>query len=357
MKGSFIKKQIKASNNGKKDEDKDVLGSKGIIVGKEKYDGKPIKFIERPDHYELIFSQDFKTEESDLSIHADLINDIKEADKEKEIHVWINSNGGDTSVMMLIISLIRDFDHVVTIGLGAVCSAGFVLWSLGKERYLDENTTCVYHSITYFCGSRPTDVEDASSYLKKFQESSDLFVSDVLTEEEMKIGKMRDVYLMGYELIERGAAIPYGHYKDRESFVPVVACRFSEDIYVNVNGLYHQVEITEDGKTMSEIITDNISKLSNTIDPRELIKKIGVNYINFFQLFIDIHTNHISEGFSVSSDYLLEFWSKYDSRDVDTQLLINKFKCWLAAATCVDFEVKDGIIFLKGDDGEKEEEC
>lgn len=65
---------------------------------------------------------------------------------DRDITIYINSNGGDLYCMFAIHDLMRSLkNRIVTIGLGRVMSAATVLLAAGDERYIMPNTTVMLH--------------------------------------------------------------------------------------------------------------------------------------------------------------------------------------------------------------------
>ena len=52
-------------------------------IDNSKYDHKPIKFFDKDDHYELYFVGEFEHDNDNNSVLADLLVDLKEANKDK----------------------------------------------------------------------------------------------------------------------------------------------------------------------------------------------------------------------------------------------------------------------------------
>jgi len=335
-----------------KEKREESIGEKeGILITKDKYAGRPIKYIEREDRYDLIFADVFSDDRSDFVIYADLLNDIKESDKSKEIHLWVNSMGGSVTILMMLSSLIEEFEHVVSIGLGEVDSAGFNFWCLGKERYIGEHTTCLYHSVSGESFGKSSEMNELSLFMMKYQGEFERMVSDILTEEEIKKGRYTELFFLGRELIDRGVALPYNKYSHREKFVPISAYRYDEEIYVSVNGLYHSVEISDIGKKRSDIVLNRLEYTKNIVDIREIINEIGINFINFFQLYTDIRVKRIQEGFLVYKEDLLKSWENYDEEEIDEETLFNKFVEWVKKATVFIHTLSGNSICLKVDNG------
>ena len=67
-------------------------------------------------------------------------------DPSEVIRIFINSTGGDISVMFAIHDIIRSVPcQIHTIGMGQVMSAGTLLLACGHRRYIYENTVVMLH--------------------------------------------------------------------------------------------------------------------------------------------------------------------------------------------------------------------
>lgn len=194
-------------------EDKDKSSSK--------YDGKPIKFLDKKDHYELIFMDFFKTVsnekmENGIPIMADLLMDMKEADHSKEIHVFVGSYGGEVCALNMLLQQLLLFPHRVGISVGWACSCGWMLLFSCQERYLAPFSMNCFHSMSSLAYGK---VEEMKNMNKFDEEWWKILLSNTdtsfLTEEEKKLAETSEVYLTGEELISRGACKDYREYAMR----------------------------------------------------------------------------------------------------------------------------------------------
>ena len=83
------------------------------MPGGSKYDSQAIRWLDKGDHYELIFTDDFTTPSSSArfskgsfdpfrsssALLTDIIMDMREGCKSKEIHVFVGSFGGEVAAL------------------------------------------------------------------------------------------------------------------------------------------------------------------------------------------------------------------------------------------------------------------
>ena len=196
-----------------------------------KYDGKAIRWIEYKDHYELIFTDDFVTPSSSgmrqngriflagpgSSLLTDIIMDMRNGDKSRELHVFIGSLGGEVAALNMILQQLLTYDYRIGINLGIACSCGWMLFFACQERYVSPFSQTMYHDISSVCGGKHSELHHNAEFMGKLQKEL-LKVTDtvqVLTEKELELGRTSEVCLTGQELIDRGAARDYSCYPGR----------------------------------------------------------------------------------------------------------------------------------------------
>src|SRR5574344_889434 len=103
--------------------------------------GKTLRFYESDDHYEMHLCGDFHgiSDEDDGNEHSDFIRicqELRAADHDKELHIFINSYGGYMDSLLMLLHDVTAFKHIVTITTSTAASCGFLLWIVGDERYV-----------------------------------------------------------------------------------------------------------------------------------------------------------------------------------------------------------------------------
>ena len=204
----------------------------------DKYRNKTIRWIEKPDHYELIFTDDFITPSSagisrgdddffaikaGSSVLTDIVLDMRAGDKSKEVHVFIASFGGEVAALNMIMQQLLSYDYRIGINLGTACSCGWMLLFSCHERYVSPFSQAMYHDISTIYGGKHAELQRNAEFMARWQKELLQFTDTekVLTGKELELGKTSEVWFTGQELIDRGAAKPYSAYIKRKLPVPV----------------------------------------------------------------------------------------------------------------------------------------
>ena len=218
----------------------------GKMMEDGKYENKAIRWLDKGDHYELIFTDDFITPSSSgagrqgpipfppvfgNSLLTDIILDMREGIKEKEVHVFVGSFGGEVAALNMILQQLLTYQYRVGINLGTACSCGWMLLFACQERYVSPFSQAMYHDISTICGGKHTELQRNAEFMGRWQKEL-LKITDtakVLTEKELELGRTTEVWLPGRELIARGAAKAYSEYLNRVIPMPMPC-------FVNIHG-------------------------------------------------------------------------------------------------------------------------
>ncbi|MBR1988223.1 MAG: ATP-dependent Clp protease proteolytic subunit [Clostridia bacterium] len=186
----------------------------------DKYNNKALRFLDKGDHYELIFNDCFEIPtdgtlgDRPYTVITDIILDMKDADKTKELHIFVGSYGGSVHCLNMLIQQIQKFNYVVGINLGYACSCGFMLLAFCNEIYTTEYATFLYHSMSSLMYGKVAENKNTVAWQEKWWnillEQSN--VKRILTDEELKLGETSEVWLTGKDLIERKIANDYKCY-------------------------------------------------------------------------------------------------------------------------------------------------
>ena len=208
-----------------------------IDLSGDKYKDKSLRFSDFGNYYELIFTDEFVMPDKEYTVATDIMLDLKEADKEKEIHIYVNSHGGWMPNLSMMMQQLLEFKHRVTISAGSSLSAGFLLFCCGHERYVSSFSELMYHSIS-------TDAENCKGFEisrlgTHYREITNYYnevlnMKDILSKEEMEMGETTEVWFSGADLIKRGVALNYLEFKNRS--LPE-----KEEFFVK-NGRYFKME-------------------------------------------------------------------------------------------------------------------
>ena len=192
-------------------------------LSNDEYFKEPVCFKECDDHYELIYTGEFESVGRESSELTKLMQDLKDGDKSAELHILINSIGGDVESLSMVLQQVLQYRHRVTVCCGAALSAGFILWACGHERYVSPYSELMYHTI--YSGYEGKGVE-LSSYGKHVETLTDRIMeavgmNDLISAEDMQRGKSTEVWYTGEDFIKSGKARDYSEYISRRPPVAV----------------------------------------------------------------------------------------------------------------------------------------
>lgn len=206
----------------------------------DKYKSQPIRFSEKGDHYELVFTDDFIVPSSGVdglkqyTIITDVLMDMRNADHDKELHIFIGSYGGMTHALNMILQQVLEFKHRVAINLGMADSCGWMLTFACQERYGSPYSEYVYHEMSCFGFGKISEIKNNNEFCRNWW--NELFertdTKNVLTEEELKLGETSEVWLTGRQLIERGAIKDYSEYLNRKTPIKSDCWMVGESVYI-----------------------------------------------------------------------------------------------------------------------------
>ena len=260
------------------------------LPANSKYDFQAIRWLDKIDHYELIFTDDFVTPTSGSgrpgkmqlpffhgnSILTDVITDMREGKKSKEVHVFVGSFGGEVAALNMILQQLITYEHRVGINLGTACSCGWMLLFACQERYVSPFSQAMYHDISSYCGGKHAELQLSAEFMGRWQDEL-LKITDtanVLTKKELELGRTTEVWLTGKDLIDRGAAKDYSEYLKRQIPVPMCKCILTP---------YGQIFLkTADGWSFLEIKKHHKASYQDIVEafntsPEELIAQIELN--------------------------------------------------------------------------------
>ncbi len=197
------------------------LNAPAFADNNDKYKDKLIRFYEKKDHYELLINGDIPSVNSNL---IDVYQDMSNANASKELHVFINTPGGDVNTLIYLLQQIKTFEHIITICSSNALSCGFILWAAGDERFISPYGYILHHPSKVLLSSytNSPDIQSIASNLDMLEEAfiNNTFIKDILTEAELKASVTKDVYIAGSELIKRKAAKNFSEYGNRIKITP-----------------------------------------------------------------------------------------------------------------------------------------
>jgi ATP-dependent Clp protease protease subunit len=132
---------------------------------------------------------------------------------ETPLTLYINSEGGNLPDAFALIDVMRMSKLAIrTIGIGSICSSGFLIFAAGTKghRLIGQNTTIMCHQ---FSESSEGKYHDLQTKIKENKRMNDRMISlltncSVLSEREVKAKLLppSDVWLSAEELVELGIA-------------------------------------------------------------------------------------------------------------------------------------------------------
>ena len=114
-------KKVKKTTNG------DGIGNILLPGMDDDYYNQPVMFRDCDDHYELIYTGEFEDVGKDSIAVTKLIQDLKDGDKDMELHILINSIGGSVDNLSFVLQQVLEYRQRVTMCCGSALSAGFIL--------------------------------------------------------------------------------------------------------------------------------------------------------------------------------------------------------------------------------------
>lgn len=132
----------------------------------------------------------------------------------KPIIININSYGGSVYDLFGLVDALKSLKApIITRAYGKICSAAFILFCIGDERYVGPNCTLMYHSLRGMCKGTPGIIDNRISHDKLMQKHLDKLAIEKtgLTMKLLKEWKDTnlDKYLTPKEAIELNIATGY----------------------------------------------------------------------------------------------------------------------------------------------------
>ena len=235
------------------------------LLDGDKYSKCAIRWIDKNDHYELVFTDDFVTPSSSGRTSApgsglgslfgnalltDIVIDMRDGDKSREVHVFVGSFGGEVAALNMILQQLLTYQYRVGINLGTACSCGWMLFFACQERYVSPFSQAMYHDISSLCLGKHSEMQRSAEFMNRWQKEL-LKCTDTekfLTKKEMELAQTSEVWFTGRELIERGAAKDYAEYLERRIPFPARdVVRMGGDLYAkNLDGKWERFAKTDD---------------------------------------------------------------------------------------------------------------
>ena len=229
-----------------------------------KYMQSPICFKDCDDHYELIYTGEFESVGKDSVAVMQVMQDLMNGDKDVELHILINSVGGDVENLSMVLQQVLQYKHRVTVCCGAAMSAGFLLWACGHEKYVSPYGELMYHTV--YSGYEGKGIE-LSAYGKHIESLTQKLIEavniqDLISKEDMEMGKNTEVWYTGEQFIKCGKAFDYSEYCNRKAPISAIFVVAGDCVFAKAGDNYVKLEINFDKEyTYQEIV--EIARKSN----------------------------------------------------------------------------------------------
>ena len=228
--------------------DEDALSPIFPFGQMDEYFNQPVLFKDCDTHYELIYTGEFEDVGRESIEITKLMQDLKDGDKDKELHIFISSIGGSVENLSLLLQQVLQYQHRITICCGSALSAGFILWACGHERYVSPYSELMYHTI--FSGYEGKGVE-LSSYGNHVERLTDSLMEavgmkDIIPEKDLAKGKSTEVWYLGEDFIKSGKARSYDDYVNRVPPVPVSVALAGGKFFAKAGDKYVELKVSFD---------------------------------------------------------------------------------------------------------------
>lgn len=228
----------------------------------------------------------------ELYVRGEFVNSEQVADqfailysmqsKYPEIHVYINSVGGNVATCLEMIAILQKFSYAITVSTSEISSAGFLLWSIGKIRVLTDHTSIMHHRESYMFVGKTQQHADYSEHTNQvFQRVYRDYLIDLITEEEQNRASYTEVYFSGKDFIDRGVAIHYDEFVElrrqehitTQSLIKVHDVYFVVDDHGNARAV-ENIELSEEIFNIYDLIYQNVyTKIPEISDSTEILQE------------------------------------------------------------------------------------
>lgn len=244
--------------NGKKQQQIPESFSPLMLPGfDDEYFNQPVIFRECDDHYELIYTGEFEDVGRASIAVTKLIQDLKDGDKDTELHIFVNSVGGSVDNLSFVLQQALQYRHRVTICCGSALSAGFILWACGHERYVSPYSELMYHTIYSGYEGKGTELTSYGNHIERLTTElmNAVDMKNLISDGDMQKGRSTEVWYLGKDFIDSGKAKDYSEYAVRCAPLSAMVTLAGGRLFAKSSDKYVELLIGEENEySYSEIL-------------------------------------------------------------------------------------------------------
>lgn len=174
------------------------------------------------------------------------------------LKIILNSPGGSVSTTVDIISSIKNFGYIITIGKGEIASAAFMLWAMGNIRVVTKYSMYMAHRESYGMYGKTSEHRDtARTFSSVYDELFEECFGDLLTDEEKLIAERSESWISYKDLLKRPNVISFDEYMNPENpySITELFITFKGDmfLYDKDNSIFRNVLLTYGDNMISDM--------------------------------------------------------------------------------------------------------
>jgi len=146
--------------------------------------------------------------------YIDELERLEQLSKEFEVlEITLNSPGGSLNTTVELFSLVKNYNHIITIGKGEVASGAFMLWTMGNIRVVTDYSMYMAHRESYGMYGKTAEHRDAAVIFGGvYEEMFETCFGDLLTDNEKLIAERSEAWISYKALLERDRVISFNNY-------------------------------------------------------------------------------------------------------------------------------------------------
>lgn len=174
------------------------------------------------------------------------------------LEITLNSPGGDLNTTIDILSIIKNFKTIITIGKGEIASAAFMIWSQGDIRVVTDFALFMAHRESYgMFGKTAEHRSAADKFGMVYEELFDVCFGDLLTDDEKIIAQRSETWITYKDLLSRDRVISYEEYLNPKNPIVISDMYITDDnksfIFDPESSFYLGVDISYNGQIIENL--------------------------------------------------------------------------------------------------------